>query len=1235
VEILYFKDYAHILLQHHLTDLARQELICKRELGQPLLKNLAHLSDDQLVMFIQDNLKEFLEDILKGREFGIIDQGSYEKSSGHLAELNRPELSAMDIVVEYGARKKALLGFLPKFTNNYDLALNIINEIVSLYTIKEKNAIEVYMAVKKAEKEEIIRSQQEAEVKLRLNENRLKESQRMASLGNWEMDPRSGFSIWSEELYRIFGLPYNTVISMDKITAMMSKETSEKVINNINKGFDLGLPYIHEYEINRPDGKRRILRTHGVPEFDENGRVKFLKGITQDITQLKETENLLRQSQELITQIARLAPMIVLVIGVPDNKLIYYNENIFENLTLSREEVQKKGYRSFWEIVHPDDLNAVIKRNKTYVTLKDDDKSILELRLKGKSGDWRWYYSRSVVFKRDEKGEVMEILFVALDINDLKVAEVTVMQNNKFIQKLTETIPNILYIYDIRGQRNVYSNRTVGDVLGYTPEEIIALGSNVLTTFIHPEDAPKVAGMFNDFVSAKEGEIRKQVYRMRDARGKWSWFVSMNTVFDRDEYGFPYQVLGVVQDITDRVETEDALKYSEAQLVEAQKIGHVGSFDWNIESNIIQGSEEFFKIYGLNYNNGKVPFDKIMSLILEEDRQKVYNHIQDAFHLDGIMDIDFRIVVNKTIQYLISRAKFYKDEMGKPVRLVGAVLDVTRIKLVEEALQRKNDELVRAYENLKKAKNELRDSNIVLEKRVRERTAELEESDEKYKAFVAQSQEGILRYELHNNEGIDITMPVDDQVREILDHGYIAECNDRIAQMYGYHSSEDFMGKSISSILDVSDERILKIIKSFITSEYKLENLQTHGSGPDNSIRYYSSNILGIVEKGKLIRAWSTQIDVTTARIAEKEMRASEEKYRFLAETVPQLFWTGTKEGHIEYYNQNWYLYTGQQFDTDEKWSWLNVVAEKDKKACSQKLEESMQTGEMFEIECRLKKYDGSYGWYLARALPLTEGGGIKKWFGTFTDINERKLIEENLRIKNEELIKINLDLDNFIYTASHDLKAPISNIEGLLQTINDTLDPEHCKSEEMTMLFDMMDQSILRFKRTIHDLTEITRAQKSSEEDDEYVEFKAIFEDVVTSIYDLVSVTQATFTLDFSVPSIKFSRKSMRSIFYNLISNALKYRSPDRKPEVILKTEKHDEWIVFSITDNGLGISDANKEKVFSMFKRLHDHVEGSGVGLYIVKRIVTNAGGRIELESNVDSGTTFRIFFKSEPVL
>ncbi len=114
------------------------------------------------------------------------------------------------------------------------------------------------------------------------------------------------------------------------------------------------------------------------------------------------------------------------------------------------------------------------------------------------------------------------------------------------------------------------------------------------------------------------------------------------------------------------------------------------------------------------------------------------------------------------------------------------------------------------------------------------------------------------------------------------------------------------------------------------------------------------------------------------------------------------------------------------------------------------------------------------------------------------------------------------------------------------------------------------------------------------------------------------------------SHPVIKFSKKNLKSVIYNLLSNAIKYRSAERKPEIFISTEQQDGYLTLKIKDNGLGVEKDKQSKMFSMFKRFHDHVEGTGVGLYIVKKIVENAGGKIEVESEVNKGTTFTIFFK-----
>jgi two-component system sensor histidine kinase/response regulator len=243
------------------------------------------------------------------------------------------------------------------------------------------------------------------------------------------------------------------------------------------------------------------------------------------------------------------------------------------------------------------------------------------------------------------------------------------------------------------------------------------------------------------------------------------------------------------------------------------------------------------------------------------------------------------------------------------------------------------------------------------------------------------------------------------------------------------------------------------------------------------------------------------------------------------------------------------------------------------------------------------------------------------------------ELSKKNLELesKNIELLKVNNDLDNFIYTASHDLKAPVSNIEGLVISLVDSLSEDTAGDENVKTIIGMINASILRFKGTIQDLTEITKIQKGIEENNTVVDCQEIIDDVKLTIHELITESQAKITININdCPQISFSRKNLKSIIYNLMSNAIKYRSPKRNPEISITTEREDGYIILTIKDNGLGMNLQDKSKIFSMFKRLHDHVEGSGIGLYIVKRIIDNSGGKIEVESTVGKGSTFRVYFK-----
>ena len=245
----------------------------------------------------------------------------------------------------------------------------------------------------------------------------------------------------------------------------------------------------------------------------------------------------------------------------------------------------------------------------------------------------------------------------------------------------------------------------------------------------------------------------------------------------------------------------------------------------------------------------------------------------------------------------------------------------------------------------------------------------------------------------------------------------------------------------------------------------------------------------------------------------------------------------------------------------------------------------------------------------------------------------ELELKNKELELTNLQLRKVNEDLDNFVYTASHDLKEPILNIEGLLMTIMEVLKDEVTNNADAFELFSMIDISINRFKSTIHDLTEITKIQKNiDEEEKSLISCCELLDDVQLIIRDLMIESQAVIKTNFeNCPTIRFAKKNLKSIVHNLLTNAIKYRSIERLPVIEIYTDTSKEFSILTFKDNGLGMDLTNESKFFSMFKRLHTHVEGSRIGLYIVKRIITNAGGKIEVNSKVGVGSEFKVFFKN----
>jgi PAS domain S-box-containing protein len=236
----------------------------------------------------------------------------------------------------------------------------------------------------------------------------------------------------------------------------------------------------------------------------------------------------------------------------------------------------------------------------------------------------------------------------------------------------------------------------------------------------------------------------------------------------------------------------------------------------------------------------------------------------------------------------------------------------------------------------------------------------------------------------------------------------------------------------------------------------------------------------------------------------------------------------------------------------------------------------------------------------------------------------------EELHESNNRLMRTNDELDTFVYSASHDLKAPITNIEGLLLALRRHLPPEAVQTELVPQLLGMMDGAVQRFQETLGHLTDVTRLQPVvADQLLEAVDLPSLIEAVRLDILPDLMAAEATLSLDLAdCLAVYFSAKNLRSIIYNLLSNAIKYRDPTRQPQVLLRCHQtKDGQVVLVVQDNGLGLSEQQQRELFSLFRRMHTHVSGSGVGLYMVKKIVDNAGGTLSVQSQPGVGSTFTV--------
>lgn len=373
--------------------------------------------------------------------------------------------------------------------------------------------------------------------------------------------------------------------------------------------------------------------------------------------------------------------------------------------------------------------------------------------------------------------------------------------------------------------------------------------------------------------------------------------------------------------------------------------------------------------------------------------------------------------------------------------------------------------------------------------------------------------------------------------------------------------------------------------------------------------------------------ATETSLKTSNKQLEQLSTNLEKSKTRF------ELAVSGTKAGIYE-----WNILTDEVI-TSNRWKqllgyteednlkvdlkiFMSMIHPEDVESTSANIGKSFEEGGNYQNELRMKMRDGSYRWFLDSGIIILSDDKPSLAVGSIIDIHSRKRSEAEVVSKNEELQKANDELDRFVYSASHDMRAPLSTLLGLIEVMKLNDDPA-----EYHRYFDMMTSRIHDMEGFITEVTDYSRNTRLAV-NMKPVNLLSLVENLKESFYTLAEQSQVEINIDISDNLVINSDETrLKVILNNLMANAIKYNNTEGNRYVKVNATKQNDRCHIEIKDNGRGIAKEFQSKVFDMFVRASDDSSGSGLGLYIVKETLDKLNGEIVFESELRKGTSFTI--------
>jgi len=815
------------------------------------------------------------------------------------------------------------------------------------------------------------------------------------------------------------------------------------------------------------------------------------------------------------------------------------------------------------------------------------------------SGEWRvmwrdgsvhWIHGRFQLFK-DDTGRPLRLTGANIDITERKQVEAQLGQSQKTFSELVERAPFGIYVVDSQF-RIAQMNRGSQAGAFRNVRPVIGRDFAEVMHILWPEPvAAEIIALFRHTL-----ETGEPYYSPRFVNPRHDIAIVESYEWELHRMTLPDGQFGVICyyfDSTKLRQAEAAMRESNARLALAVQAGQAGTFDWDAKTDTGVWSKELLALYGLRPEEFGGRYEDWIACLLPEDREAAMATVQRALET-GELALEFRIRRrdNGEIRWMHGRGQVFFDSAGKPSRMIGINADITERKQAEEAL-RERESLLRLF--------------------IEHAPVSLAMFDREMR-YLNVSRRWLLDYNLGDRDlrGLshyEVFPEIPEKWKTVHRRGLAGET---------VHEDSDRFERADGSV-----------------QWLRWEVRPWHDS---------RGNVAGIVIFTE---------DITERKRAEDALRDSEERFRVMANSIPQLAWIAGGDGYLYWYNQRWYEYTGTTPEQMEGWGWQSVHDPEVLPDVLERWKASIATGKPFDMVFPLRGADGLFRQFLTRVLPLKDSEGrIVQWFGTNTDITERMDMEEELRRardeleervqeRTEELSKANADLQiytaklqesnqalqDFASIASHDLQEPLRKITSFGMRLKSGYDA--LLEGEGKDYLDRMLNASERMRSLLDALLEYSRITTKAEPFRE-VDLSGVIEGVLSDLEIRIEKTGGQVEVG-TLPVISAEPTQMRQLFQNLIGNALKFHKEGERPVVkVQATTTGAGDLQIAVEDNGIGFEEKYLDRIFAPFQRLHGRsssYEGTGMGLAICKKIVERHGGRITAGSTPGKGSTFLI--------